>query len=277
MSSKVMLDMALGYEVTATDASSPLPPSAEMAAATGFDRMTARRARHIVLDALCCAQEDAVAKAWQDHGAPIGPGGGSNVDEGGDGNVNEGGDGDVDEGGDGNGDGSQALCSPVAMKFAWDETALKMFIPHEAMQNLFPAFDFGPDGDAAQPAGRAKRGTGTRPSFTVQIMQSQSVMKVGSSPTRQVMTPAKIVHTTAAADLNLPVQLYLPTAELSALPQQQPALLALCADSFKPNKLIIQHVSEQLPNIPVVDSLCFGCFIVVLVVAGIYSTKVICL
>ena len=100
-------------------------------------------------------------------------------------------------------------------------------------------------------------------------MQSHGVMKIGHSPTQQVLTLAKVVHTTAAADLNLPVQLYVPTAQFAALPRQQAALLMLCADSYKPNKLVIQHISEQVRDHPIVDSLCFGCFIVVLVVAGV--------
>ena len=96
------------------------------------------------MDGLCCGQGDAIAKAWQDHAEQVGAGSDDNIDE----------------GGDGDGDGSKALLAPIAMKFAWDETALKMFIPHQAMQRLFPVFNFAPDGDPpgdVQPAARAKR------------------------------------------------------------------------------------------------------------------------
>ena len=76
------------------------------------------------------------------------------------------------------------------------------------------------------------------------------------------------VRSTAASELILPIKAYLPLEALSALPVPCPRVLCLHADSLSANKLVIQHIADYLPRVPVVDALCFGqldfCFFVVL-------------
>ena len=87
-------------------------------------------------------------------------------------------------------------------------------------------------------------------------MQAGGVVKLGHV-SHQLMVPAKVVPTTSAADLIVPLQLFIPVKELAAMPLHRPVLLVLNADSFRPNKLCIRHLAEQVRH-PVHDALCFG-------------------
>ena len=89
----------------------------------------------------------------------------------------------------------------------------------------------------------------------MQIMQSQGAVMLGQDK-GTLFVPAKIAHTTSARDLRLPIQLFLPLVELQSLPLYRKVTFILNGDSFKPNKLIIRHVAEQVRH-PTHDGLCF--------------------
>ena len=222
VSSASMLEMAFG-----NDPRDPLPTAPVAAARAGFSKETATRSRKIVLDCLQSSLEDRVASCF----ARI-----AGSDE------------------------------PVGAKFQWDETALRMYLPLRVLNRLFP-FKFEANdveeeeeeeaAEAAEASAAPGRGSGSRPSYTVQIMQSQGCVRLGKGHAGLLFCPPKVVHSTSASDLSLPIQLYLPVEQLQALPLDRDVLVIMNGDSFKPNKLIIQHIGEQLGH-PVHDGLCFG-------------------
>ena len=75
----------------------------------------------------------------------------------------------------------------IAMKFEWDETALRMWLPVETVRTLFPELAFEdnppPAPDDPGPGDRARKqaqtGVGTRPSFTVQVQQMKGSVHLG--------------------------------------------------------------------------------------------------
>ena len=201
-------------------ASADLPSAAEAGARAGLHAKTARRTRSLVLDCLLLNSEKRMEEAW------------SRV--------------------------TACDTQPVGVKFQWDETALKLFLPRKVCERLFPFSFEEQEAAAAQAAQRRKKGSGAKPSYTVQIMQAQGAVKLGSD-SGILFVPAKVVHSTSAADLAVPIRLFLPIAELESLPLRQPVIVVLSGDSFKPNKLIIRHIGERIPH-PVHDGLCFGRF-----------------
>ena len=218
VSSDTLLDLAFGDEARPADS---LPSAAVAGARTGYSKEMARRARSIVLNCLQTCLDDRMAKSW----ACVSEGGTHPVE-------------------------------PVGLKFQWDETALRMYLPLETVERLFPFhFEEAVAAGEAEP-GRPRKGSGTRPSYTVQIMQSQGTVMLGEHA-GTLFVPAKIVHSTSASDLSLPIQLFLPVSQLQALPLDRDVLLILNGDSFKPNKLIIHHLAEQVGH-PTHDGLCFG-------------------
>ena len=216
LSSGVILDLAFGAEDHAARA---LPSSLEAGARSGVHKYTARRARTVVLNCLMSHSDKRIDAAW----ARV---------------------------------SSEAGTEPVAVKFQWDETALRMYLPLKTVERLFP-FPFAEAAAEAEPA-RHRKGSGSRPCFNVQVMQAQGAVMLGEE-TGTLFVPAKIVHSTAASDLYLPIQLFLPLAQLQALPLDREVMLIMNGDSFKPNKLIIRHLAEQVGH-PTHDGLCFGRF-----------------
>ena len=207
MSSSTLLDLCFGAEARAAQ---DLPFAVEAGAQAGLSRETARRARGIVLNCLMATAGKRIDDAW------------ARTSEG---------------------------TQPVAVKFQWDETALRMYLPLQTVERLV-LFPFAQAEAAAAAAAEAepaqqRKGSGSRPSYTVQIMQSQGVVMLGQD-TGTLFVPAKIVHTTSASDLCLPIQLFLPLVELQSLPLHQEVMLILNGDSYKPNKLIIRHLAEQV-------------------------------
>ena len=135
-----MLSMALG-----DDARDDLPSAPVAAARAGFSKEMARRSRKIVHDCLQTSLDDRVASCF----ARV-----AGSDE------------------------------PIGVKFQWDETALRMYLPLHILKCLFP-FSFEEkeeeeeaEAEAADATARGQ-GSGSRPSYTVQIMQSQGSVMLG--------------------------------------------------------------------------------------------------
>ena len=147
----------------------------------------------------------------------------------------------------------------MAFKYQWDETSLRMFLHIDIVRRLFPEFEFQePDEEAI--AERRARGIGTRPSYLVQVMQSAGSVYVEGKLDTQIAAPAKLVQSTSAADLSIPIETFIPTAALSAIEQSRLAILLLHADSVAANKLIVQRLGS-LCSVPVHDALCYGIFL----------------
>ena len=142
----------------------------------------------------------------------------------------------------------------MAFKYQWDETSLRMFLHIDIVRRLFPEFEFQePDEEAI--AERRARGIGTRPSYLVQVMQSAGSVYVEGKLDTQIAAPAKLVQSTSAADLSIPIETLIPAAALSAIEQSRLAILLLHADSVAANKLIVQRLGS-LCSLPVHDALC---------------------
>ena len=132
-----------------------------------------------------------------------------------------------------------------------------MYLDINTVRKLFPRFDF-KEPDNADVELRQKKGVGTRPSYDVQVMQSGGAIFVGGTLQEQIVTPAKIVQSTSAEDLALPIRAFIPTEALNALPASRPLILSMHADSVAANKLVLECLASSCSNIPVHDGLCFG-------------------
>jgi hypothetical protein len=150
----------------------------------------------------------------------------------------------------------------VAFKFQWDEASLRMYVKQATVERLFPRFKFEPPSAdvVAETEERKKRGIGSRPSYLVQIMQSSGAAFISGRLDTQLNMPAKLVQTTAAKDLALPIEIMIPTEVLGRIDRSRFGILALHADSVAANKIIVQHVASLSANLPVHDGLCYGCF-----------------
>ena len=150
----------------------------------------------------------------------------------------------------------------LALKFQWDEASLRMFVKQETAERIFPRFQFEPDSAevVAEREERRARGIGSRPSYVVQIMQSSGAAFISGRLDTQLVLPAKIVRSTAAKDLSVPIEAVIPTDILGGLDRSRFGLLALHADSVAANKIIVQRVASLCGNLPVHDGLCYGCF-----------------
>lgn len=135
-----------------------------------------------------------------------------------------------------------------------------MFLGIETVRRLFPLFHV-EEADAEEIEARRARGIGSRPSYLVQVMQSAGSVFIDGPDgeiSSDIVVPPKLVRSTNAQDLSLPIETFVPTVGLASIPFSQLAMLLLYADSVSANKLIVQYMAMLLPNLPVHDALCYG-------------------
>ena len=133
---------------------------------------------------------------------------------------------------------------------------MRMYVKAEVVRKLFPRFSF-LDPEHGVGEGRPRKGIGTRTSFSVQVMQSAAALYAPGF-TLPIVTPAKIVQSTAARDLALPIEAYVPHEGLNQVPDSTFCIACTHADSHSSNKIIVRHVGNLIPAVPVLDALCFG-------------------
>ena len=97
-----------------------------------------------------------------------------------------------------------------------------------------------------------------KPNYLVQVKQSAGSIFVEDELETQVMTPAKLVQSTTASDLSIPIETFVPTNALNDIPLSRLSMLLLHAESVSANKLIVHHIAMLAPNTPVHDALCYG-------------------